>query len=327
MVDFTREALTRVVNNRRPTATPIRDAHFSGPGQFHNSNLILVDIIKGPEGIATAIGSGVRSLRSPQGSVEELNIKIPRFSEHDVIKPGDYNGRRMPGSDMAYNSQGIQQLYVGKLDKLRARMDRTFEYMAIKGMQGEIVDGKGNVLVTYDVLSPQTVDFRPTTAGDDPYEVFVKDVSVAIHQEIGGSPGQLIGYCGTDAFIRLYKQHAVQSKLTAASPQVTVTEATIAIAGIPITFRLMPHNYLDDSGNSQVFIPADKIIIASTGMETEAHYGPCEAPGMQLVQQPFIADTWEERDPPATKVRVETNPLPLIRRPKAIRTLTVTDGS
>lgn len=327
MVDFSREVLTQVINKRRPVATPIRDAHFSGPAQLHSSSLITVDIVNGPEGLAKVISSGARSLRAPTDSWSELSLKIPRYSEHDVIKPGDYNGRRMPGTDVAVMSAGIMQLYVQKLDRIRERFDRTVEYMCIKGMQGSVEDGYGNVIATYNVPASTPVVFAPDSGGDDPREVFVEEVTVGITRALGGAGGQFIAHCGTSAYLALYKQHQVQALLKSANGGNLVSIAadgtTMTIAGIPVQFRLAPETYIDMNGNHQVFVPDNKIIIASTAMGGEMHYGPCEAPEMQLLMQEWFADAWDERDPPTTFVRVETNPLPLVRRPDTVFSLTV----
>jgi len=313
MLPFTSHVLSAVVDKRRPVATPIRNAHFGGPGQNYGTPHIQLDILTSPEGLATAISHGVKSKRAPKDGWETKTITIPRFSEHDIVKASDLIGLRAPGQQTA--SEALQRRVLQKTDTIRARFDRTLEYMCIKAMQGQVVDGGGNVIATYAVPASSEVDFQADGSADSPIDVF-DDAAVTISRALGQEAGNLIAYCGTDAYKKLRNEATVQALLTGPQgPQLLENGEVRRVGGV--TTRRLAAVYADDDGNDQPFLAANEILIASDQMGGEIVYGPCEAPGGLRIQSWFV-DTWEDRDPPADYVRVETNPLPVVKRPDSI---------
>ncbi len=316
-MSFTSTVLTGVVDKRRPVKTPILDRHFTRGRQL-GTPFAQMDIIDGPEGLAVAIGHGVKSLKAPDGTESGKTVTIPRFSEHDAVKASDLIGLRASGST-ALRSQ--QQVYVRKLDAIRGRFDRTKEYMAIKGCMGQVVDGKGNVIATYDVPAIQDVQLIDGGSTDRPIDVF-DDLGTSIGRALGGTPGVLHAYCGVGAYGTLRNHPQIAELLTGtnAANQLLATGELRAISGVVI--HKFIGVYADFNGNDQVFIPDDEILVLSEEAGFELVHGPCETPA-GLAPQEWFVDTWIERDPPGQMMRVETNPLPIVTRPEAVRRLRV----
>lgn len=315
MFPFTSAQLTGVVNKRRPVRTPILDAHFTNRRQMFTPE-IQIDVQNSPEGLALAISAGAKSLKARQAGWSTYTLTLPRFSEHDMVKAADIKGYRAIGTEAAM--QAFMQMVNKKMDDIRSRFDRTMEYMAIKGMQGQVVDGGGNVIASYGVPGAVNINFSAST--DDPVDVF-DDAAVSIARTLGGDPGGLIAYCGVVAYKRLRNHDKVQTLLTGpAGPGMLEGGEVRRVGGVQI--RRLPNVFVNNAGSEVPFMDDNTIVIASDQMGGELMFGPCETPtGLELVN--YFVDTWTERDPAGEMLRLETNPLPVVTRPDSIRRYTV----
>ena len=319
-VPFTSTQLTRVVDKRRPVATPIRDRHFARASQYGTPN-IGIDIMTGPEGIAVAISHGVQSTRAARDNWSHKSIQIPRFSEHDIVKAADLIGLRAPGE--LTQSEALMMRYNEKLDLLRGKFDRTLEFMCIGAIKGSVTDGAGNVLVTYDVPSAVSVTFNAAGDGDDPFETF-RVARRTIARKLGMMPGEIYAYCGDDAFDLLNNEGRVVAARAnvGGNAQVGQTAEGVVTRIGETLVENYPFVYDDAAGAEQKFIADNEIVFVPTNIDGEIVRGPCETPQGLALQEWFV-DAWQERDPAATKLRLETNRVPLVRRPDAIYRMTV----
>lgn len=321
MIPFTREELVGVVNKRRPVPMTITDRHFAN-GRNLGSSTVQLDIKSSPEGLAVAISAGAESQRAATSGWETKTFPIPRFSEHDIVKAADIKNLRMPGTRSQQTP--LMQHVNEKLDTLRSRFDRTREYMAVKALQGSIEDGAGNVLVEYNVPGATSVTFNTDGSGDDPLNVFEEQVT-AISRELGADAGNVYAYAGVNAYAYLRDQKRINDLLDSQyGVELLRTGRLPDIAGVLV--QKMPMVFTDNAGSEVPFVPDDEVIIVSDQMGGQSLFGPCEAPE-GLVLQNYYVDTWEQRDPAGTKMRLETNPLPLVRRPNTIRRLKVSQSA
>ena len=317
---FTAEQLTRVVDKRRPVATPIRDRHFPVRSQYGTPH-IGVDIKTGPEGIAVAISHGVESTRAARDGWQHLTLEIPRFSEHDIIKAADLVGLRAPGQTGP--SEAMMMRYNDKLDLIRTRFDRTLEFMCLGALKGTVTDGAGATLVTYAVPGAASVTFNAASGGDNPFDEFRAAVRT-LSRALGGPVGQVYAYCGDTAYDLLMNQHQVVAARASVGGNVEVgvgSGGNVERVGT-VLVENYPYVYADAAGVDQPFVATNEILLVPSAIGGEILLGPCETP-TGLVLQEWFVDTWQERDPAATRVRLETNRLPLVRRPDAIARFTV----
>mgnify|MGYP006421081199 CR=1 FL=1 len=318
MLPFTREQLIGVINKRRPVSTPFQDRHFPA-GQQYSTRQVQLDIQNSPEGLAVAINAGVESTRAARHGWETQTITIPRFSEHDLVKAADHEAFRLPGRNPA-DQVPLAQHVNRKLDTITSRFDRTAEFMCVGAMRGEVKDGNGTTIATYQVDAAQNVTFNTDTGGDDPLDV-MDDAVIAIARELGGMPGNLWAYCGVEAYKKLRNQHRIEKMLQSnLGPQMLDGGELAQVSGIAI--QRMPAVFIDNQGAEQPFVHDNEIIVASDEMDAETIYGPCETPEGSVAQRDFV-DQWDQRDPAGTMLRLERNPFPLARRPRAVRRFTV----
>lgn len=311
-IPFNTTALVAAVNKRRPVRTPIKDAHFSRT-VLENTDSVQLDIKTGPEGIAVAISRGTKSRRADKSGWDTITVTIPHFSEHDLIKASDLIGARAFGKT---TTETMAAKVAEKLDTLRAKFDRTQEFMCIKALQGQVVDGSGNVIASYQVPAPIAASVSNGT--DNPQDIFL-DASTTISRALGSDPGNVTAYMGLTAYKALLASPFVDAERKNANQgnvQVQFQNGLLTNVG-GTNIRLMPAVYIDNTGTEVPFLPDADVIIVSDAMGGEMVYGPAETPNGPLMT-PYFADSWDERDPAGTMIRVETNPLPLVTRPDAI---------
>ena len=308
-IPFSTTDLVAAVNKRRPVRTPIKDMHFSR-SVLENTDSVQLDIKTGPEGIAVAISRGTKSRRAEKAGWDSLTVTIPHFSEHDLIKASDLIGVRAFGRTTV---ETMAMKVAEKLDDLRSKFDRTMEYMCIKAMQGQVVDGNGNVIASYSVAAPVAATVSDGT--DDPIDVF-DDAGTKISRALGSDPGEVVAYMGVNAYKALRTSPKVEQLLNGpAGPQMLANGEVARVGGVRIV--KMPAVFIDNSGNEVPFVGDNEVIVASNQMGGMMVYGPAETPNGPLMTE-YFADSWEERDPAGTMIRVETNPLPLVSRPDSI---------
>jgi hypothetical protein len=322
MVPFDSTVLSGVIDKRRPVATPIVDRHFGGTRMQYGTPSIQIDIKTGPEGLATAISHGAQSLRAPKDGWSTMTVTIPRFSEHDVVRTADLIGQRAPGQSVA--GIPMMQRYNEKLDLIRGRFDRTLEYMALGALRGVILDGAGVTIATYDVAAAVPVVFNADGSGHDPYLVF-RDAQRSMARKLGGNPGTFYAYCGDTAFDLLSNEKRIKEARTGTTANGTVAVTSGGVVqqvGSVMVENYIPVADLDLDGDDEKFVADNEILMVPTTIGGEIILGPCEAPDGPRLQEWFV-DSWMERDPPANLVRIETNRMPLVRRPDVVYPMTV----
>lgn len=313
MIPWNNIDLIGVINKTRPVQTPVVDRHFTRARQA-GSNTVQIDTVEGPEGLMVAISWDAESRKAASRTVSTQTITIPRFSEHDLVTAMEQLQYRAPG--VVGGTDAFAQLVAGKLAALRARIDRTKEFMAIKALQGQVVDGDGNVIASYSVPAPVAVDF----ATADVLDAF-RAAKTAISRALGYAPTGLVAYCGVTAMTKVLGNAGLRDLVKAQAGVDLVTNGTLRNA-VGIDFVEVPWQYVDNQGSTQSFLADNAIVIAPVGADFELVYGPCVGRGGRIVMQQYYAETIELDDPPATKIRVESNPLPVVNRPDSIYRIT-----
>lgn len=313
--------LAGIIDKRRPVQTPITDRHFSNTRQM-STRIAQFDIRMGAEGLAVVVSPGARSHRAMQAGWETHTVEVPRFSEHDMVKSADISGLRAPGQ--AFGGRPLAEHVTEKLDAIRDRFDRTLEYMGIRALQGQVVDGAGNVIADFDVASEQTVDFKTDGTGDNPFKI-LDDAEVAMSRAVGGDPGMITAYAGVKAYERLRDEGRVVEDARSLNPQQVRNQGRLSsLAGVQV--QRVPWVFTDAQGTEQPFLKEDELILAAEFVGGVRLLGPAEGPNGPVMQEWFV-DQWPERDPAGQAMRVERNPLPVVRRPEAIRQFKVNQSA
>lgn len=314
MIPWSNAVLTGVINKRRPVRTTVLDTHFTRRTQVASSS-VQVDVIQGPEGLMVAISREAESRKAAQAVVSTQGFVIPRFSEHDFVTAGEQIMYRAPG--VIGGGEAFDAIIARKLDLLRSRIDRTKEFMAIKALQGSVVDGAGNVIATYPVPAAVALN-TATTSPRDSFDT----AAVAIARALGVESATLTAYCGVTAYQKI-RAHADVKALLQGPAGPTMLESGELRKLDGVTIRRISGQYVDNAGATQNFLADNAVIFAAAEADFELVHGPCSGAGGTVVLLPYYAQQSEVDDPPSTKVRAESNPLPIVNRPEAVYQLTV----
>lgn len=297
-----------------PANTPVLTRHFADAGVVPTET-VQVDIITGPEGLMVAISRDAESRVANREVVDSKTFRIPRFSEKFPVTPSDIVLYRQPGTQNG--SVGLAQLVARRLRNLMNKLNSTKEVMAIRALQGEVSDGGGNVIATYPVGDDGAVDV--TTV--NPREYF-DDAATTISRALRTDDVRLISYVGKNAYQKLLLHPDVQALLAGpAGPSMLENGVLRTLHGV--TIQRVNGAYTSNAGVETPYLADDAMITTAIGPYFELYHGPCSTPTGVALQQQFV-DTWETRDPPTSWTRLESNPLPIVQRPEAVRKATVT---
>ncbi len=320
MTDFySSTLLTKVVNKRRPAITPVYDLFFRGKDVRNvPSAKVQIDIKYDYEGLASSVSIGAQSNKAIRTGWKSWVLNIPRFTEHDIVTVGELKEFRLPGS--LTGQVPMMQLVNGKLDDIFARFDTTLEYMCITAMQeAGMLDGSGVQLADYGVAAATGVALSSSVNALTMFTEYGR----AIRKQVGGNP-KIHAACGGDAIDSILESTEADALLGGPMGEQILAEGAIAKIGGVFIHEI-------DSSYATVGTPTTKVdsigsttvIMAPEMGATQMVFGPCEMPG-GLVMADKAVDTWQERDPAGWIMRGETNPLPVVTRPLAVKVLTVT---
>lgn len=318
MIPFNTHALVAAINRRFSPSTPIFNRYFSR-ARLSDSNLVQLDQKETNTGIMQTISYGAQSRRVNRPGWESKTFQIPRFSEHDVVKGGSRVGERVFGSKTDAKI-GLSQDRRDAVQNLLDRSDATREFMAIKALCGQVVDGAGTVIANYPITTVAgALDFAGGT--HKPTEI-IRTAKRLIGRELGTGAATvdvLIGWQAYEYFLEAPEVLALREKYG-----LEMLNHMWPTGAQEVTFQVIDHTYHDADGNDQEFFDPEDIVIMSPMMNSYSLYGPVETSenGLQMRQSYF--DMWREKDPPAEFIRFESNPLPFMDRPYAIRKYTVT---
>lgn len=320
---FETRNLVAAVNRIRPVKTPVLDKVFAQKDRSLSSN-IQFDVETDAEGIQTSVPSGSPATVVTKDGYDTVVVPAPRFPEKVSINPSDLDKIRAMGS----NAPMILAEKVGsELAKLRARTDRTREFMAVKALSGTVVDGSGKTLVSFTFPSGHKPTLTTTNKWSDgeskPLEN-LRDWKKKIAAATGGAVDKFYAFCAPDVMDAILEHPALIELLKNQMGQQLAENGRIGrLAGIEIEEVL--GTYKDSEGTVTDMIESGYIAIVGVGYGNTAEgFAPVEdfaaADGIGSGQLPdvFFAKSWETEDPSARWIKAEARPLPLVKRPGCI---------
>lgn len=314
-IPFDLPAILEGVDNRVPVETPVFNRYFNTP-RLVDSDQVQMDIRNGPNGIMQMIPRDAKSQKVNRDQWESILFTMPRFSEHETMKPDDDVGRRVFNS-MDAKKLGLDRDRQEALDDLLERYDLSREFMAIGALTGVVRDGAGVPILNIPVFQGGDVDFAGNTV--DPFE-FLFDQKCALTSVLGGV-GTLDIWFGKEAYKSFLASDAAQA-FKQRFP-VEWLNGTLPNSIGETRFNTLTHTYLDEDGNDQLLLPENDMIITSSNLAALTLYAPIATVEDGLQQRQTYIDEWTDRDPVVRYLRFESNFLPFIRRPHGVRRFTV----
>lgn len=321
---FKTRNLVAAVESMRPVPTPVLSKVFTTPIRSFSSNLEW-DVEKDSEGICVSIPSGSPARMSSKDGYDHVVVAAPRFSEKFHVRPSDLDNIRRMGDNVA--PMLLADLVGREQAKLRAKIDRTREFMAVKALSGTIVDGESKTLATFALPSGHNPVLTSTAKWSDSESDIVKNLRAwkkLISQAVGGAVSSFHSFCGSDVMDAVLNNAKIQELLKYTKGSQIAEQGTIAhLAGVDIEELL--GSYKTDAGVRTDLIASGYIALVGIGAGNAGEaFAPPEdfeaADGIGSGKLPgvFFSKSWEEKDPSARWVKVEARPLPVILRPGCI---------
>ncbi len=319
---FETRNLVAAINAMRPVKTPVLDKVFALK-EKSLSSYIEFDVEKDSEGVQVSVPSGSPANVINKDGFDTVVVPAPRFPEKVSIKPSDLDRIRKMGSE----APAVLADLVGRnLANLRARTDRTREFMAIKALSGTVVDGSGTTLVTYTFPTGHT----PVLTGNDKWDNSasnplgnLRSWKKKITAATGGAVEQFCAFCASDVMDAILAHEKIRDLLKNIAGKDIAENGRIGkLAGIEIEEVLGTYK---SSGTRTDMMPSGYIAVVGIGYgNTSECYAPpedFEAPdGIGSGKNPnvFFAKSWDEKDPSVKWIKAEARPLPVIKRPGCI---------
>lgn len=319
---FETRNLVAAVNRLKPVRTPVLDKVFAVKDRSLSSN-IQFDVETDAEGVQASVPSGSPARVVNKDGYDTVVVPAPRFPEKSFIKPGDLDRIRAMGS----NAPMMAAEMAGKiLANLRARTDRTREFMAVKALSGVVVDGSNNQLVSFTFPDGHKPTLTAKNKWSDSESKPISDLrnwKKMITAATGGAVDIFYGFCAADVMDALLEHPKMLELFKNQMGQQLAEEGRIRrAAGVEIEEVLGSYKTADARVD---MMAAGYIAIVGVGYGNTAEgFAPPEdfkAPdGIGSGQLPdvFFAKSWEEEDPSVRWIKTEARPLPLIKRPGCI---------
>jgi hypothetical protein len=320
---FQTRVLTEAINKIKPVKTVILNKVF-GTKKFLPTGLFQWDIKSGSERILKNLRVHEPAQVASSMGKKTVTCNGTRFSEKRFIAAADLESVRAYGQNV--QAELISAKIADEQVDMKAKVDRTREFMAAKAIQGTIVDDAGTTLVDFAFGGSQT----PTLTGKSKWTDSESDpiANIRAWQKIivqaVGEVDVFYAFCGSTAMDALIANKAVQELLKYVKGDQIAEKGRVAfLAGTEIEEIL--GSYLDSSSVRQDLIPANSFILVGVSMQTASElYAPvvdlkdANGVGSANPASMFFSKSWEEEDPSGRWIKVEARPLPILYKPECI---------
>ncbi len=336
MIDmFKTRLMLRAMEQMLPVRTFLLVTFFNRT-ENSNSEYIDIDIVKGKRRLAPFVsplmeGKVVERLGFTTNSYKPPYIKPKKITTaQDVLTrlPGEaiYGGATTPAERAA-------QMLAKDLAELDEMITRREEWMAAQIMDTGAVHCVGdgidqNVDFLMDASHKITLTgndlWSSTHANSQPLDD-LKTWKRLIAKDSGMVPNIIV--MGTDAADAFCKHSTVSGKLDyrrvdmgqidpTALPNGATYLGFIKLDGLNCDLYTYEEYYTDDSGVTQPMVPLSKVWMGNKNARLVKHYGAIQDL-KSLVAVPRFPKSWEEEDPSARLVMVQSAPLPAMHQPDA----------
>lgn len=301
--DFADDRLTEVIN-----VPPYQTGRPAQLGIFRDETIRTTYVRLGIEEqelfVIPARERGGESTMNMRGDRAGVQFQIPHFPLDDKITPADIQNM------IAWDSEGVletvQDVYMTRMETLRAKHDLTHSYLDWGALNGLVVDVTGkqiaNIYDEFD-LSETVVEFDLTTDTTD-VAALNRDVKARIRKELRGATATGIrALAGPEFFDRYVGHPFVRDQLAAYAGQTPNpgrddVEDIFTFAGLTLERIDEDYQYRQDDGAivTKRAIPDDEAIVLPMGTPFFKRY---------IAPSDTLAGA-NRRPDPAQKVHVST---------------------
>ncbi|MCD6432959.1 MAG: major capsid protein [Sulfurimonas sp.] len=337
---FTSRAMMSALRQEKKAGQFILDLLFKRV-ETSDTEFVDIDIIKGKRRIAPFVSPRVEGkLVEDQGFT--TNTYKPAYIKPKFATDASSLIENRTAGEVIYNgktpAQRGAEVLAQELADAEDMIARREEWMAVQSLVTGTVDvvGEGinqNIDFQMDanhIITLSGGDLWSDTTNSSPLTK-IKAWSRLIRKDSGINPNVLIG--GAGAIDSLLAHPEIKDALDTrridlgmidpqALPNGAVYYGTIKTTGTSIELYGYDEWYVDEAGTEQVMIPDDKVILTSTNADFRRHYGAIKDL-KALYAAPRFVKSWEQEDPSARFVLVQSAPLPAPHQIDAVLTAKV----
>lgn len=321
---FRSRILTEAVNNIKTVPTLILDTVFARK-KYELSEQLAWDVITGNETILKNLKATDASSIADGVGRKTVTTAAPRFAEKRLVTLADLNALR--GFGEQFRPELMARKIAEEQADMKAKIDRTREFMAASCLDGKIYDSDGTtVLVDYGLTGTHTVTLTGTDLWTDTESNPLKKIRAwkkLIAQAVN-TVDRFVAFVGTDAMDALLENAAVKSYMQyQMGAQIAQSGRIVRLAEVDLVEY--SGSYVNGSGTRTDLIGAKYFKLVGISNENAAElYVPTlmlsdpSGVGKGQAAQMFSSDSWEQKDPDGRWIRVESRPLPVLFKPDCI---------
>lgn len=325
---FGRRELSRVINQMKPPGNFFRERFFRGPVETHDTAAIDIDIYKGTRKVAPYTRATNKSTPLARTPFQTGSFKIPYIKLNRTLAAAEVFLNR-PIGEHIYSDKTPAELAAEQVAKdlfdIEEAIARAEELQAAQAIvQAKVVikgfDVDAEIVLGRDPALAFTAPTLWSAAAD--VHAQLREWAALVYSKSGIAPDTiLMGATAANAFFANAGVRELLDNRRFAAGQVntqvkySAARAYGDFAGFDIWeyFDL----YLDDADNTEkLMIPTDSIVLASSNMQTTAHYGAIQDFGSMVAVKRFAKSIVEE-DPSARVLIVQSAPAYINHTPDA----------
>lgn len=322
---FNTRTMLRAIEQIKPVRNFLRDTIF-GQVETHTTKYVDIDIQKGNRRIAAYVSPLLQGKVVTRVGFETKTYEPPYTKEKMVTTAQDFLTRDI-GTNVYTGGQSAQQKAQKQLGKdlktLLDRVDRTEEVQASQAVQTGIVTAVGDgISATIDFGMPSS--HKPVLTSTDKWDDLTNSDPLAdlktwrnlVSQDAGMVPRDVV--MGSDAIAYFVRNATVKSLLDnrrIVMGQINPDELAPGVmyyghlneVGIDI-WEYTEWYYDDGTSSEKPMIDPKKVVMWARGARATRHYGAIQDLKANFVV-PRFAKSWEEEDPSARFIMVQSAPL------------------
>lgn len=337
---FASRAMAAAMRQDKKTGSFILDLLFSKVDPVIGET-VDIDIIKGKRRMAPFQSPRVEGKLVEKLGFTTNSYKPAYIKPKKVLEAADIVNNRAAG-ESAYSLQSPEErarmMLATELNDLEDMIIRREEWMAVQQIVNGYVDVVGDG-VNYRIDLLMDADHKITLTGTNIWTDALSDPDSDLSDGVGliskdaGVSANVV--IGNSATMDVYVRHAkVKDNLNTRRIDLGLIKPEdmgdgisyygfVIVSGKQLDLYGYDNWYIDDAGVEQPMIPDGQIVITSTKADFRRHYGSIKDKKAGYAATPRFPKTWDEEDPDATWLMVQSAPLPAAHQIDAIVSMKV----
>ena len=319
MPDYNTIALMTAYKEAKKPQLFLRDRYFKNVRTF-NQNTVEVDIVRKARRMSSYVTRGGIANPVKQKGFKTYSYQPPLLSDSHKLTVAELN-QRIAGEDVYSPLTPAARLQVARLNsimEMSESFDRTEEYQCMEALFNAEISVSNGDTVSFP-MSDNMLDVAVDTDWSDADADILGDLEAGYMRVLkasGEAPDELVlgstaleGFLANTAILALLDNRNFNIGVVA--PQNLPQGATFIMKLTWKSFSLNVISYnawYDVDGTDTAYIPAKKALLISSGARRDRLYGAVEANDNYVAVDRY-ADTWVEKNPDGTMVRLQSAPL------------------